>query len=179
MAIIRRTPNSILKNKTKESLLGSKLKEVNRKAKLEVLMIPKYEEISYGEEVMGIVTDCIQADNPDYVSLVVTLYYDVEGRTYKFLYNIRKQSADYLHRFALLFAEYKMTLNLYTIIGKCFIGKVKKNQGYLNLVGIKSITKEELETQLEYMRECANDFNNIDNIEEYNDRQNEGDDYEE
>ena len=157
MVLRRNTLSSI-----RDSKLRPTLKTVNTKGKLEVLTLPMYEEVDYGSEVMGIVTDCeILESNPDYIRLVVTLYYNVEGSSYVFMYNKRKESANYLHRFASLFGEYKMTFNLYTIVGKYFIGKVKKNKGYLNLVGIRSISWDEFQSRLEYMQESI-DENNFD-----------------
>lgn len=166
MAIVRKTPVPINKINNNVSLLKPKLSEVNKKGHLEVLKIPKYESIDYGAEVVGLVTDCSLTNNPDYVNLVVVLYYDMYGSVYRFTYNLTNQSADYLHRFASIFAEYKISQNLYSIIGKCFIGKIKKNKGYLNLVGIKSITKEEMNSYLESMDESE-------------DTETEGDEYEE
>lgn len=153
MAVLRKTAPS-----RKDTKLKPTLKTVNTKGKLEVLKLPMYEEVDYGSEVLGRVTDCdIVENNPDYVRLVVALYYNYEGSSYVFMYNIKKESANYLHRFASLFAEYKLSFNLYSIIGKYFIGKVKKNKGYLNLVGIRSISRDEFEAGLAYMNETVDE----------------------
>lgn len=170
MAVLRNTLYS-----RRDSKLKPTLKTVNTKGKLEVLTLPMYEEVDYGSEVMGRVTDCdILENNPDYIRLVVTLYYNVEGSSYVFMYNKRKESANFLHRFASLFAEYKMTFNLYSIVGKCFIGKVKKNKGYLNLVGIRSIPLDEFQSVLEDMQ-VSIDENNVDeDVDEQDDIEIEG-----
>lgn len=180
-------------------LLKPTLREVRAKDSSEVLKIPKYDEIDFGGEVMGIVADCDTYGNGNYVRLVVTLYYDAEGSTHTFTYNLQTQSADYLHKLACNFPEYRMTLNLYQIIGKCFIGKVNRNKGYLNLVVVKSITEEEMAKQLKSMEEqdeefvCCDEDGNYypsvdyddsedeDDSDEYEEvyEEDEGDDYEE
>lgn len=173
MAVLRNTVFS-----RKDTKLRPILKTVSTKGKLEVLKLPMYEEVNYGSEVMGRVTDCdILENNPDYVRLVVTLYYNVEGNSYVFMYNIKKESANYLHRFASLFVEYKLSFNLYSIIGKYFIGKVKKNQGYLNLVGIRSISRDEFESGLAYINESIDENNGNEDTDEQEDVDVEGECY--
>lgn len=180
MSVIKRIAPGA--NNGKGTPLNPVFKEVNRKSRFDTLKIPKYDEIDFDDEVIGIVMSCDVTENPDYVCLTVMLYYDVEGSIYKFRYNLTNQSADYLHRFACIFGEYKISFNLYSIIGKCFIGKIKKNKGYLNLVGIKSITREEMNSQLEYMKDCMDEDSVEDNEDddlESEDTEYMEDDYEE
>ena len=157
MAIIRKTPSEVMNEHNKQTGLKPKLRDIAKKGKLDVLTLPLYDEIDYGGEVIGIVNSCDIAENPDYIRLVVTLYYDAEGKTFQFLYNIKNKSADFLHRFANMFAEYKLSFNLYTIIGQTFVGMIKRNQGYLNIIGIKSISRADFNNQLEYIKSSQDD----------------------
>lgn len=151
MAVVRKTPKSF---KKKEGESKPTHKTIKPKEDSGELRLPLYNNIDFDREVVGVVTDCdVATYNSNYIKLVVVLFYDAEGSAYEFFYNMNKQSANYLHRFASLFDEYKTTLNLYSIVGKTFIGKLNKNKGFLNLIGINSITEEAFSDIIKRLKE--------------------------
>lgn len=156
MAVIRKKPEPTVVKDNKEQVNVANRPTLKRTT--EKLILPWIGEINDGDEVVGQVIACGKIkDNSDYIKLEVMMYYNVEGRMYDFIYNCNNQSSKYLHKFANLFAEYKSTSNLYSIVGKYFIGKITNKNGYLNLVGIESIQKDVFMNILKSMAEEENE----------------------